>query len=200
MNTNKIDIEQLLLSVAGDSRGAFDLFYHLYYEQVFRFAYYFLQDKESCREVVVNVFFSLWQSRIKLKDIINLETYLYVITRNESHRYLKKKSFSSTVSLQEVPLAVEKSTVNSPEDQIVTKELMAILKQAIHNLPEKCRIIFLMAREEGLKPKQIADILSIKESTVRVQMKIAIEKLVEEIKKHYPDITLTLLLNYLLSL
>ncbi|MCD7915866.1 MAG: sigma-70 family RNA polymerase sigma factor [Tannerellaceae bacterium] len=77
---------------------------------------------------------------------------------------------------------------------------MAILKQAIHNLPEKCRIIFLMAREEGLKPKQIADILSIKESTVRVQMKIAIEKLVEEIKKHYPDITLTLLLNYLLSL
>ncbi|MCD7915865.1 MAG: hypothetical protein LUG96_11830 [Tannerellaceae bacterium] len=56
MNTNKIDIEQLLLSVAGDSRGAFDLFYHLYYEQVFRFAYYFLQDKESCREVVVNVF------------------------------------------------------------------------------------------------------------------------------------------------
>lgn len=145
-------------------------------------------------------FFSLWQSRIKLKDIINLETYLYVITRNESHRYLKKKSFSSTVSLQEVPLAVEKSTVNSPEDQIVTKELMAILKQAIHNLPEKCRIIFLMAREEGLKPKQIADILSIKKSTVRVQMKIAIEKLVEEIKKHYPDITLTLLLNYLLSL
>ncbi|MCC8133098.1 MAG: sigma-70 family RNA polymerase sigma factor [Tannerellaceae bacterium] len=107
-------------------------------------------------------FFFLWQSRIKLKDIINLETYLYVITRNESHRYLKKKSFSSTVSLQEVPLAVEKSTVNSPEDQIVTKELMAILKQAIHNLPEKCRIIFLMAREEGLKPKQIADILSIK--------------------------------------
>lgn len=77
---------------------------------------------------------------------------------------------------------------------------MAILKQAIHNLPEKCRIIFLMAREEGLKPKQIADILSIKKSTVRVQMKIAIEKLVEEIKKHYPDITLTLLLNYLLSL
>ncbi|MCD7978480.1 MAG: RNA polymerase sigma-70 factor [Tannerellaceae bacterium] len=181
-------------SVSQDARGAFDLFYHLYYEQVFRYAYYFLQDKESCREVVVNIFFSVWQSRAKLQEVVNIETYLYVITRNESQRYLRKQSESLSLSLQEVPPALEKDTTLSPEEHLLSDELMTILKKAIQKLPEKCRIIFLMAREEGLKTKQIAEILSLQESTVRVQMKIAVEKLTEEIRTHYPDITFILFL------
>ena len=40
---------------------------------------------------------------------------------------------------------------------------------AIDELPEKCRLIFLMIREEGLSTKEVAKILSIQESTVRVQ-------------------------------
>ncbi len=47
------------------------------------------------------------------------------------------------------------------------------------SFPKKCRLIFLMIREEGLSTKGVAKILSIQESTVRVQMKIAVEKLIK---------------------
>ena len=51
------DIKGLLESVSVDNRGAFERFYNLYYDQVFRFAYYCLGEKEACREVVTDVFF-----------------------------------------------------------------------------------------------------------------------------------------------
>lgn len=70
------DIKGLLESVSVDNRGAFERFYNLYYDQVFRFAYYCLGEKEACREVVTDVFFSVWQSRKRLKDIDNIDTYL----------------------------------------------------------------------------------------------------------------------------
>ena len=86
MKTNSIDIKAILEMVADDNRLAFTMFYDLYYDQSFRFAYYFLKDTEACREVVAEAFFSVWQSRLKLKDIENIETYLFVTVRNESTR------------------------------------------------------------------------------------------------------------------
>ena len=74
-----------------------------------------------------------------------------------------------------------------------------LLGKIIGELPEKCRLIFLMARQEQLKPKEIAERLCISENTVRVQMKIAIEKIIKQIKPYYPDLTLSLLWSFFFS-
>lgn len=192
MEVSTLNIKNLLSSVSTDGRGAFERFYNLYYDQVFRFAYYFLGDKEACREVVTDVFFSVWQSRKKLCDINNIDTYLYIVVKNEAFRYQGKNSVSSRVSLEDVHSLTESEQGESPEEQLETKEMRELLNRAIDELPEKCRLIFLMSREEGLKTKEIADILSIQESTVRVQMKIAIEKLVARLKPDFPNISFSL--------
>jgi len=54
-----------------------------------------------------------------------------------------------------------------------------------------------MSRQEGLKSKEIAEILSINESTVRVQLKIALEKIITTIRPHFPNITFSTLFAYL---
>lgn len=183
--------------VADDNRLAFSMFYDLYYDQSFRFAYYFLKDTEACREVVAEAFFSVWQSRLKLKDIENIETYLFVTVRNESTRYLTRTTKSQFVSLDDTSLQFTARENESPDDNLLIEEMEKILNRVIDELPEKCRLIFLLARQDGLKPKEIAERLSINESTVRVQMKIAIDKIVTNLKPHFPDITFTLLLTYI---
>lgn len=197
MKTAKVDITNLAHSVSEDNRSAFNMLYEVYYDEVFRFAYYFLKDKEGCREVVSDVFFSVWQSRKRLKDITNLEAYFYIVTKNESMRYLNKKKDYDMLSLDEIPVQLEERDTSSPEEKLIDSEIEALLTQVINELPEKCRLIFLMARQEGLKPKEIGEILSISESTVRVQMKIAVEKIVEKIRPHFPDLTLAVLLMFL---
>lgn len=198
MKVSTLNNKDLLRLVSSDTRGSFERFYHLYYAQVFRFAYYFLRDAEACREVVTDVFFAVWQSRRRLKEIANIETYLYIVVRNEVNRYRNKASDTLFLPLEELSSSGgEKSQADSPEETLLTKEIETLLARAIDELPEKCRQIFLMSREEGLKPKEIAEILTLNESTVRVQMKIAIEKITARLKPVFPDLRFSLLLLFI---
>ena len=153
--------------------------------------------KEACREVVTDVFFSVWQSRKRLKDIDNIDTYLYISVRNESFRFQARNKDLNRVSLNELLPLMEEDDEGSPEEHLELKEMREMLDKAIDELPEKCRLVFLMSREEGLKTKEIAEILSVQESTVRVQMKIAIEKLVARLKPSFPNISFSLLLMFM---
>ena len=188
---------ELLKQVASGNSRAFDLFYYAYYEQVFRFAYYFLKTKEGCREVVTDVFFSVWQSRTKLADIQNIETYLYIATRNEATRYLNRHYGRNPESEANIPLKLNAAGI-SPEEELELKEVDELLTKIINELPARCRLVFLMAREEGLKTKEIAEILSISESTVRVQLKIAIGKIIEGVRPYYPHISFSVILAHIL--
>ena len=185
--------KELLSLVAMDYRGAFDRFFRLYYDEVFRFAYYHLGEKEACKEVVSDVFFSIWKSKKRLVDIVNLDTYLFVSVRNEALRYLARNERKNEIPLEELA-GNEIETFESPDEKLGADELIDALNEAIEKLPDKCRLIFLMARKEGLSPKEIARALSIQESTVRVQLKIAIEKLTAYLKPIFPDITFALVL------
>lgn len=192
---NKEDINDLTHSVSEDNRSAFNMLYHAYYDRVFCYAYHFIRNKEECREVVLDTFFSIWKSRRKLKDVTNLDAYIYIATKNEAIRHLNRKTAYEVVSLDEFSIDLKNEDEICPEQKFIIKEIEILLTQIISQLPEKCRLIFLMARQDGLKPKEIAEILSITESTVRVQMKIAIEKIIAMIRPHFPDLTLTFLFS-----
>ncbi len=192
MNKKAVNVQTLLGMIEEENRLAFNMFYEIYYDQVFRYAYYFLKDTEACREVIADVFFAIWQSRKQLKRVENLETYLFVSVRNEVTRYNQKPYRYNHVSLDNMPVDLEVTGEELPDDKIVSAEMEELLSKIVGQLPEKCRLIFLMARMEGLKPKEIAERLSISENTVRVQMKIAIEKIVAQITPYYPDLTFSL--------
>jgi RNA polymerase sigma-70 factor (ECF subfamily) len=57
-----------------------------------------------------------------------------------------------------------------PADELRAKELNEIITKALNSLPEKCRQIFEMSRNEGLKYHEIADQLSISIKTVEANM------------------------------
>ncbi len=58
----------------------------------------------------------------------------------------------------------------TPEEIYINEELVLAIQSAINELPERCKLIFLMAKEEGLKYREIAEILSISEKTVNAQI------------------------------
>ena len=190
MKVSKQNIMNLLSSVSSDGRGAFE---RLYYDQVFRFAYYCLGEKEACKEVVSDVFFSIWKSKARLKEIDNIDTYLYITVRNEALRHISRSNSVNKIQMDQL-CSFEPEEEATPEGMLESQEMRELLNLAIDELPEKCRLIFLMIREEGLSTKEVAKILSIQESTVRVQMKIAVEKLIKRLKSDFPDISFVFIL------
>lgn len=193
MKVSKQNIMNLLSSVSSDGRGAFERFYNLYYDQVFRFAYYCLGEKEACKEVVSDVFFSIRKSKARLKEIDNIDTYLYITVRNEALRHISRSNSVNKIQMDQL-CSFEPEEEATPEGMLESQEMRELFNLAIDELPEKCRLIFLMIREEGLSTKEVAKILSIQESTVRVQMKIAVEKLIKRLKSDFPDISFVFIL------
>lgn len=74
-----------------------------------------------------------------------------------------------------------------------------LVRRMVNDLPERCRTVFLLSRQEGLSSREIAEALSLSESTVRVQIKLAVDRIVAGIRKHYPDLKLIPLLVFLFS-
>ena len=169
------DVNSLLERIAEDDHDAFRIFYDSHYLQVYRFASYFITSLQEIEEIVSDVFCAIWQRRKKLTNIEYFERYLYTITKNRAFYYHRRENNKIQVDFETLS---ETLTHNeNPEHIAIDKELTLSLKAAIDALPERCRTIFLMAREEKLKYKEIAEILSISEKTVNAQMVLAIKKL-----------------------
>ncbi len=158
----------LIYKISKGKTDAFRMFYNIYSDKVYQFSRYFIKSEETCEEVVSDVFISVWNNnKEKLVEINNLEAYLYIITRNKSYNYLDKEARTPEFS-NCIPSEIQLDNIN-PEDILLTKELEKIINSAIQDLPERCRIIFLMSREGNLKYREIAEILSVSEKTVHAQ-------------------------------
>ncbi|MBS5476290.1 MULTISPECIES: RNA polymerase sigma-70 factor [Alistipes] len=195
----------MLVSVSENDDYAFRVFYDLYYRSVFRFAYYFLRNREACGEVVSNVFVAVWKSRVALRRIENIDAYLYVVARNEANRYLKEsRTRRRCLSFEEIPISLidrnsPPHSEDAPDSRLIEAEVEELVRRLINDLPERCRTVFLLNRQEGLSSREIAEALSLSESTVRVQIKIAVDRIVAGIRTHYPDLKLVSLLLFLFT-
>ncbi len=136
----------------------------------------YIHQKEAAEEIVADVFVKSWMNRANLQHIERPDTYLFVAVKNHSLNYIKKYS-----SIHVVPVE-DSNEVNlidtaSPHTQLEKKELHFYLDQSIEALPQQCRIIFRLIKEDGLKYKEVAEILNISPRTVQTQLARAVQKL-----------------------
>lgn len=181
--------DRLLERVAAGDRNAFRVFYDIVYPKVYQFVHYFLPNKADCEEVVSEVFYIFWERRQSLIDIRELKAWLYIVCRNEAFHYLKQKEKYTNILIDDMPveLLIDKKNI---EGDIIEDEMLQVYNNAVTKLPERCKLIFLMIREEHLKYKEVAQILSITEGTVEQQMNIAIRKIVAIVEIHYPSLSM----------
>ncbi len=177
------NIKYLLKRIAEGNSDAYKDFYDLFYIKIYRFTGYFVKTDYLKEEIVSDVFFSVWQGRKNLPKVEKIEAYLYTSTRNRALYYQNKKTKENTISIENLPIGYS-TLYETPESIVITDELKLAVNAAIAELPERCRIIFLMAKEEELKYKEIAEILSISEKTVNAQMVTALKRLAESLRKY----------------
>jgi len=140
------------------------------------FAKAILKSNELAEEVVSDVFMEIWSNRKNLKNIENLNVYLYICVRNASLKKLKQTQKASTVSLDDMQVDFASADPDA-ETNLVTQELYQKIEMAINLLPQQCKIIFKLAKEDKLKYKEIAQILNISVKTIDHQLAIALKKI-----------------------
>ncbi|WP_127133081.1 RNA polymerase sigma-70 factor [Pseudoflavitalea rhizosphaerae] len=166
---------QRRIAVYGDQQAYQELFY-LYYKPLLRFANAFVRSHEMSEEIVSDVFIRIWERRSQLSEITNLKVYLYVSVRNMSLKYLLKKQKQASVSLDDLQVELE-SQHHDPEQLLLTAELMNRVARAIDNLPPRCKMVYKLIKEDGLRYREVSEILDISIKTIDNQLAIALKKI-----------------------
>jgi RNA polymerase sigma-70 factor (ECF subfamily) len=179
---NESDIVKHLQQQIGfcDDMKCYKRLYEMMFERLFNFSLSFVKSKEAAEEIVSDVFIKLWSIRSRLHDIDNLVVYLYTITKNFSLNYITHHHKHPKVSLDEISFDIASSV--SPEDLYITSEMAARISEIIQQLPSKCKMIFQLVREDGLKYKEVAAILNVSDLTVRNQLAIATKKIAQALQ------------------
>jgi len=179
MDEEMVKIRELQQKIAlYEDMKAYTQLYELLFGRLHRFSNAFVKSNEAAEEIVSDVFIKLWLIRGKLPEIGNLKVYLYTITRNFSYNYLtrhyKKVVLSLDLADPEVLVVLE-----DPEALCISADVVGKIRTAIRQLPPQCRIIFQLVREEGMKYKEVAEVLHLSRLTVRNQLAIATRKIAQ---------------------
>ena len=175
----KIDsaiIGQLQQQIGKNNQKAFKDLYCLFFARLFNFAVLYVHKKEIAEELVNDVMVKVWNKRQTITDIQNFETYLFVAIRNHSLNY--RSTYSSYhIAIEPEGKQAKVINLNDPQKELEWKEISFQLDKDIDSLPDQCRTVFKLIREEGLRYKQVAEILNISPRTVETQLFRAIKKL-----------------------
>lgn len=166
----------LLQQITFGNEGAFRKLYHYYYKRLLQFAFILTKNKEVAEELVEDVFIKFWRNRLHADTIRNLKVYLYRATKNTCLNYLSSKANESITKPFDA-INIELPGPVCPDQLLVFRETFAKINQAIETLPPKCKMIFKLIREDGLKYKEVAEILNLSPHTVDAQMTIAIQRI-----------------------
>ncbi|WP_246858756.1 RNA polymerase sigma-70 factor [Chitinophaga sp. XS-30] len=159
-----------------DDEPAYRELFGKFYRPLTQFACAFTRSPEMAEEIVSDVFINIWERRRHLEEISNLKVYLYVCTRNTALKYLLKQQKKVAIAIDELNVELE-SQYNNPEQSMITAELQARLQEAIQSLPPRCKLVFKLIREDGLRYKEVAAILNISVKTIDNQLAIALQKI-----------------------
>ncbi|MFY0598930.1 MAG: sigma-70 family RNA polymerase sigma factor [Cyclobacteriaceae bacterium] len=156
--------------------------YSRYFDKLYSYAKVICRSQSMAKDVVSDLFYSLLKSKTNLGEIRNLEVYLMVSVKNRATSAVAKV-------LSEKEIKMKQQTVDNinPEEVLLEKELKELLDKSVAELPDKSQLVFRMAREKGMKYKEIAKELGITEMTVKSQLKRAQEKLKNDILKFYDN-------------
>lgn len=165
--------DTLLKKIKSNDRKSFEAIFFKYNEVLFEHAYRILHDREVCMDIVQEIFVWLWTNR-EILEINSLKPYLLAAVKFQVANYMRRNKIqSSYLSHLEYVLS------NSPviEFHAEVKEMKDLIQHLIELLPEKCRHVFILSRQEFLSNKEIALKLNISEKTVEMHITLALKRL-----------------------
>jgi RNA polymerase sigma-70 factor, ECF subfamily len=152
----------------------YDQLFTDYYVNLCRFAFTYLNDADAAEEIVQDLFISVWENRLTLNISSSVRSFLYTSVKNRALNYLRNEK---TRKGHENEFAREQALkVGKIIDFCEHEELQHLITSAVDELPEQCRLIFNMSREQNLSYAEIAQQLNISAKTVENQLGIALKK------------------------
>lgn len=189
--------EELMRFCQEGDESAFEQLFSRYQGPALSFIHRMIGDRARTEALGQEAFLRIFKDAHRYDYPRSFSTWFYTIVRNLCKNELRWRSRHPTVSIEENigqggphdPEALHiadnlHSQSTSPLDQMVGDELTKKLEKALTELPEIEREILILNRFQGLKYKEIAEVVNLPVGTVRSRMHTALERLRKSIKDY----------------
>ena len=169
----KLSDQELTALLRQGDEAAFTEVYNRNWSFLYSAAYNVLRNQEDSMDVCQSVFLWLWENHITIDIKTTLRGYLYTAVKYKIANLIRKGKVRALFTERSFLTEIQSSEINHLE----IKELKFFIAQLIGELPDKCREVFLLSREEHLTHKEISERLGLSEKTVNDHITRALKKL-----------------------
>jgi RNA polymerase sigma-70 factor (family 1) len=158
--------KELFRLIAGGDESAFESLFHVYVPRLQPVIVKVVGSEIAAKDIIQEVFLSLWLDRHKLADIEEPRNWIFKIAYNRAYRYLKRQVVARKAN-EIIHQRLDAVVHNDTEESLAFAETAKIIQQAVDELPEQSRKIYILSREKGFKITEIATALNISPQSVK---------------------------------
>lgn len=170
-----LDSELLNMLSHKDDTLAFSELYNRYWDKLFGAAYKRLKSVEAAEEIIQDLFTDIWLRRKELKIRSELPVYFFSAVKYRVINYIHKQAVKHSFDIKGAIVYSEFD--NSTEETVIANDLKSRIENRVQLLPDKCRQVYQLSRDQYQSNKAIAKQLSISEKTVENQITKALKRL-----------------------
>lgn len=182
--------EALLEGLRDGRHDLMGLLVRRYERELYGYLRRYLNDDALAEDVFQNTFVQVFLKRRQYEPGRPVKPWLYAIATNQAIDALRRQNRHPTLSLDqandrdaegECPAWLDgmEATGPGPLDLLTTQERAERVKASVERLPELLKPVLLLAYYQGLKYREIADLLGIPVGTVKSRLHAAIARLQE---------------------
>lgn len=177
---------------------AFDKLVQRYEDKVYSLAMGILQNEHDAEDVTQQTFMSVIENLQNFRGDSSFSTWIMKIATHAALKVIRKRKGLPTVSF-DAPITQNSDNEELPRPEFIAdwrdnpselasrNETRRLIEQALSELDESYRIVFLLRDVEGLSVKETANILNISEANVKIRLLRARLQLREKLTRLFGD-------------
>lgn len=164
--------EELTVLLKQEDQGAFTEIYNRYWAEMYYHTFRMLRDEDSSKDVVQDVFSTLWLKSASLNVSTKLSGHLYISVRNKVLNLVAQNKVRNDYLSSVAGFITESTNDASIFDE---QQILDIVEAEIQKLPPRMKEIFELSRKDNLSHKEIAKKLNLSDQTVKKQVQNALK-------------------------
>lgn len=162
--------------------AAFSLLVQKYQERLYWHIRRLVIHHDDANDVCQNMFIKVWRNLDKFQENSKLYTWLYRIATNESLTYINKQKRKAATALETDNYSIAATLKADP--YFDGDDMQILLQEAIEQLPDKQRTVFLIRYYEEMKYDDMSEVLDTSVGALKASYHHAVKKIEKYLKSN----------------
>lgn len=182
-NPDPLSDEEIIMRIVAGEQRLFELLIRKYNQRLFRIGMSILEIETEVEDAMQIAYINAYQHLADFEHRSAFGTWLTRIMLNQCYEQKRQMQRRLANSVQTEQYII----MNTPSNQLINKELGNMLEQAIAQLPDKYRLVFILREIENLSVQETCATLDIEASNVKVRLNRAKSMLRTHLNSYMQD-------------